>query len=203
MIRFRARRAARPPPTAESKDRMANATPITVAHGDGIGPEIMAATLAHSRRRPAPASTIEDDRDRREGLPRAATAPASSRRRGIRCAARRSSSRRRSRRRRAAASRASTSRRARRSASTPTSGPASRYHPFVATKHPVHGRRHRARERRGPVRRHRVPPDRPTSTQCLKLITPPGLREDRPLRLRVRRAGTTARRSPASPKTTS
>ena len=33
---------------------------------------------------------------------------------------------------------------------------------------------------------HRVPADRPTSMQCLKLITRPGSREDRPLRLRVR-----------------
>ena len=31
------------------------------------------------------------------------------------------------------------------------------YHPFVATKHPGHGRRHRARERGRPLRRHRAP----------------------------------------------
>ncbi len=37
------------------------------------------------------------------------------------------------------------------------------YHPYVATKHPEHGPRHRPRERRGLVRRHRAPPDRPES----------------------------------------
>ena len=33
------------------------------------------------------------------------------------------------------------------------------YDPFVATKHPRHGRRDRPRERGGPLRGHRVPPD--------------------------------------------
>ena len=37
-----------------------------------------------------------------------------------------------------------------------------------------HGRRHRPRERRGRLRRHRAPPDAIRSTQCLKLISRPG-----------------------------
>ena len=43
-------------------------TPITVAHGDGIGPEIMAATL-HILKEAGARTRHRDNRDRREGLP--------------------------------------------------------------------------------------------------------------------------------------
>ena len=66
---------------------MAEKTPITVAYGDGIGPEIMDATL-HILKAAGARDRHRDDRDRREGLPARQSAPASSRAPGSRCAAR-------------------------------------------------------------------------------------------------------------------
>ena len=62
-------------------------TPITVAHGDGIGPEIMDATLQHPEAG-GRAPRDRDDRDRREGLPARQSASASSPAPGNRCAGR-------------------------------------------------------------------------------------------------------------------
>ena len=174
MIRFRARRRrCAESRYAEADERMANEVPITVAHGDGIGPEIMAATLhilkaagaAHrhrgrsrsARRSTSPAtppasrpSAWESLRRTKVFLKAPITTPQGGGYKSLNVTTRK------------------------------TLGlyanvrPCVSYHPFVATKHPVHGRRHRPRERRGPLRRHRVPHLRPTCTQCLKLITRPG-----------------------------
>ena len=59
------------------------------------------------------------------------------------------------------------------------------YAPFIETKHPEHGRGDRPGERRGPLRRHRAPADR-RGRAVPEADQPAGLREDLPLRLRVR-----------------
>ena len=180
---------------------MSPKTPITVAYGDGIGPEIMDATLRIIEAAGARLE-IEDDRDRRECIPPRTHGGNRAPLPGNRSAARRSSSRRRSPPRRAAGSRASTSPSARRSASMPTCGPASSYHPFVDTKHPAMDVVIVRENEEDLYAGHRAPPDR-RGRPVPEADLPARLREDRPLRLRIRPRATTARRSPASRKTTS
>ena len=60
-----------------------SATPIAVAHGDGIGPEIMDATLRILEAAEAPLE-YDPDRDRREGVPARHHVAASRPRRGTR-----------------------------------------------------------------------------------------------------------------------
>ena len=134
-------------------------TPITVAHGDGIGPEIMAATL-HILKEAGARTRNRNNRDRRKGLPAPAIAA------GIEPSAWESLRR--------------TKVFFKAPITTPQGGgfkslnvtvrktlglyanvrPCVSYHPFVETKHPGHGRGDRSRERRGPLRRHRAPANR-------------------------------------------
>ena len=83
---------------------MSTRIPITVANGDGIGPEIMAATLRilEAAEAPLDIETIEIG----EKVYLAGNSPASSRARGSRCAAPKVFSRRRSPHPRAVATRA-------------------------------------------------------------------------------------------------
>ncbi len=172
--------------SAEADESMTNEVPITVARGDGIGPEIMDATL-HILKAAGARHRHRGDRDRREGLPRGqqrghravglGVAPAHE---GLPQGADHHAPGRRLQ---------EPQRHDPQDARPLRQRPALRVVPPVRRHEaPGHGRRHRPRERGGPLRRHRVPADPPTSTQCLKLITRPGSREDRPLRLRVRAA---------------
>ena len=71
------------------------------------------------------------------------------------------------------------------------------YHPFIDTKHPQHGRRDRPRERRGSLRRHRISADARSD-----FLHQAHLAAGHAKRLSATpsntRAATTARRSPAS-----
>ena len=137
---------------------MSTNTPITVAHGDGIGPEIMDATL-HILKEAGARLDIETIEIGEKVYLRGNSA-------GIEPSAWDSLRR--------------TKVFLKAPITTPQGGgfkslnvttrktlglyanvrPCVSYHPFVETKHPGDGRRHRARERRGPLRRHRAPPDR-------------------------------------------
>ena len=155
----------------DSHKPAAGATPITVAYGDGIGPEIMEATLQILTPR-APASTSRPSRSARRSISR--------QHRGHRAEAWDSLRR--------------TKVFYKAPITTPQGGgfkslnvttrktlglyanvrPCVSYHPFVPTQAPGHGRGDRARERRGSLRRHRVPARPPEVMPCLKLITRPG-----------------------------
>ena len=109
--------------------------PVTVAYGDGIGPEIMEATIRIITEAGA-ALELERIEIGESVYNRGIEQRNRARTRGNRCAAPRSFSRRRSPRRKAAASRASTSRCARRLGMYANVRPCSSLHPYVSTKHP-------------------------------------------------------------------
>ena len=177
---------------------MSQKTAITVAHGDGIGPEIMEASCTSSKPRARAwrsKKSISARRStaRKHGGHRALA--------GNRCAARRCFYKA--------------------PITTPQGGgfkslnvttrktlglyanvrPCVAYHPFVDTKHPkmdVVIVRENEEDLYAGIE-YRL---RPRSHAVPQADLPAGLREDRPLRLRVRRR-TTARKLPASRKTTS
>jgi isocitrate dehydrogenase len=134
-------------------------TPITVAYGDGIGPEIMKASLkvldaAGAALAPEPIEIGEQVY--LKGNERRASRTA----RGSPCAGRKSSTRRRSPRPRAAAIKSLNVTVRKSLGMFANVRPCAALSPFVATKPSRHGRGDRARERGRPLCRHRAPPDR-------------------------------------------
>ncbi len=151
---------------------MAVKTPITVAYGDGIGPEIMSATLQILEAAGAALDieTIEIGekvylrgnirRHRTEFL--GISAP----HQGLSQSAHHHAPGRRLQ---------EPQRHHPQDARPVRQRPALRLLPSLRRHQaPRHGRRHRPRKRRGPLRRHRVPADARESPRCLKLISRPG-----------------------------
>ena len=103
LLAFRFRRIFVNFQFAKERHSFMPTVPITVAHGDGIGPEIMEATLFILKEAGAKLDIQRIDIGEKVYL--AGNTSGSSRARGIRCAARGSFSKLRSPRRRAAASR--------------------------------------------------------------------------------------------------
>ena len=175
-------------------------TPITVAHGDGIGPEIMAATLqileaagarleietieigekVYLRGNTAGIDPSSWDSLRRTKvfLKAPITTPQGGGFKSLNVTTRK------------------------------TLGlyanvrPCVSYHPFVDTKHPEHGRGDRARKRRGSLRA-ASSISQPRSDAVPQAHLAPGHAKRSSATPSNTRARTTARRSPASPKTTS
>jgi isocitrate dehydrogenase len=161
---------------------MIGSSPITVARGDGIGPEIMDATL---RILEAAGARLDyrGRRDRRAGLPVGQHRGHRARRPGTRSAA---PGLPEGPDHHAAGRRLQEPQRHHAQDARPVRQRAALRQPTTRSSHeaPGHGRRHRPRERGGHLRgiEHQQTAE---VTQCLKLITRPGC-EDHPLRLRVR-----------------
>ena len=164
---------------------MADKTPITVAHGDGIGPEIMDGHAPHPRGRRRARSTSKRSRSARRSTC-AATPPASRRRAW--------ESLRRTKVFLKAPDHDAPGRRLQEPQRHDPQDPRPlRQRPALRLLPPLRrdqasrdGRRHRARERGGPLRRRSSIGSDARRLRVPEADHPPGLREDRPLRLRVR-----------------